>query len=142
MPEVVKRARLPNRGHDSRQPNPPTEVGAANMTTSRCTEEKPRSVSMYCKVFRQLVDDKRRHRHGATRRVRLGRLDQELATHLGQAFLDSDGPAQGVEVVSAKGCKFTKPQARVSSSQNHCSIPLVDYTSKRLGLCRLKNSHR
>lgn len=61
-------------------------------------------------MLRQLLDSEGRHRHCTARGVRLGRLEKELSSDLGEALLDPHRPTQGVQPLGPKRGELAEPQ--------------------------------
>ena len=113
--EVVERARITDRCSHCRQPDPASEVRAPDGTTRWRPEDQTRFVGVSREVSRRLLDNEGWHRHGAAKSIRLGRLDEELSFHFGEALLHPQRPPQGIEPFSAKGRKLPEPKPRVGS---------------------------
>lgn len=74
--EIVEGTGLTDRRSDGRQLYLAPEACTPNGTASWCAESDSRSVGIHREVLRQLLDNKGRDRYGASRSVRLGRLDK------------------------------------------------------------------
>src|SRR5665811_526626 len=115
MSQVVERAGWANGRLDRRQPDAATEVAPTDWAPVRSREDEARAVGVHRQMGGQHVDEERRHANGATRRLRLGLIEEELASALHEGGSHPDNTSKGLEPIHPQRPQLAEAETRVGS---------------------------